>query len=366
MPKWNAVGFGAKNADVDPESIGSIYDEASVGVPPRGVYRFVLKRLQATETGPNSNNPGTPMMKMVCEILEPKGTKKAKYNGYGIWFYRTVEEENANRVNQFLMSLMAGTKLTAAKKKTVLKAFWEGNVVTETVGANDFITKIGTWTLPKDGIEVAANTQPDSYNSEKRLAISSLIPITDAPAPVPADEDDVDEEDLEDEESDEFEEEDEETEDEEAEEDEEEADEEDDPAAAREEELAGYDRKNLVAAAKVHKLKTVKVSDDDLIAAILDIEFPEDEEEPEDDEEELEEDEAEEDEAEEDDEEEDEEEEPEPPAKPAARRTRAAAKPAAKAAPAARKAPTGRAKSTAAASSRPAARRRKGSGEPPF
>jgi len=322
MGKWNAVGFGQDLADEAPSDTIIGYDGP---VPPKGVYRFNLKRLEATES-----KAGAPMMKCVLEIAEPSGTKKAQYNGASGWLYRTCEKENANRVNQFLLAILAGTKLTDAKQKAVLKAFWAGNVVTEGDGEG-MIKKIGTWNVP-DSIEVAANTSKEKYEGDEQLRINSLIPITDAPKPVVADEDD---EELEDEEYD-----DEEAEEDDAEPEDDDAEEEgeDDELEERRAELEGMSRTELKKIKPSDLRVTTKVTDNDIIEAILEAEFPlEDEEEPED-EDELED---------EPEEEDDEEEEPEP-AKPA------------------RRAPSGRGKSAPAAKARPAAKRRAKTDEPPF
>ena len=334
MPKWDAVGFGADNAEVEPDETYSTYDEATNGVPPKGVYRFVAKRLKADETGPNSANPGSPKVVMVLEINEPKGTNKAKFNGYGIWLHRPVDPEYASRVNQMLLALLGGTKLTDAKKKAVLKAFWNGTVV---IDDEKFIKKIGTWNIP-DAIDVAGSTREETYEGSKRLAISQLLSIADAPAPVAADEDEDDDA------ADEYEEEDDAT-DEEEEDDEEEPEDEESAEDARFDELMELGRAAMRPIAKELGIKVLKsMSDEDLANAIVDAEiaagkFDAADEEPEDEEEE---------EPEED--EEDEEDEPEPPA-PTSRR----------------RAPSGRGAAKPAAKTRPAAKRRAADDdEPPF
>lgn len=353
MAKWNAVGFGAESAEVDPETIESFYDEATYGVPPKGVYRGVVKRLQSGVTSESAQNPGQPKMKCVFEIAEPKGTAKAKYNGYGMWIHRPVDPEVANRVNQFLQALLDGTKLTSAKRKAVIKAFWTGNVQLDD---NDFITKIGTWVIPEE-IEVAATTRGDKYNGEVRLAVGNLLPISDAPKPKPSDSDDDeddDDEDVEDEEA---------TDDEEAdeEEDEEESEEDEgDEADVRFDELMAMPRAKLVKLYKetIEGAKVLKsTKEDDMANAIVDVEFAESEEDEEEEEPE--------DEEEEDEEEPEEDEEDEPAPLPPPRRT--ARTTATKTAKASAPAPSGRGKARAGSSKAPAARRRSGKGdEPPF
>lgn len=319
MSKW-VIGGNAANAEVEPEAPRNYYDE-SLGCPPAGPYLVNVKRFHKGETGKNAQNPGEPKIVLLVEIAEPPRTKKARYNGYGIWSHQyVVRDDNAGRINQLLKALLGSTNLTAAKQKAVLKAFWSNQIVVDDKTGR--ITKIGTWVLPED-ITIGASTRKEkNLAGDDALTISSVMPAGDMPArkeevaeDIDPDEDDEDDEDAED-----------------VEEDDDEAEEEDDEEAEEDEEAEGFDEEARLAELiemgrsallKLYKeltgdTKTKSKSDEDLANAIVDAEVAALEE---GDEEETEEEEAEEEEA--------EEEEPEPPAKPA--RRAAAAKPAPKA-----------------------------------
>jgi hypothetical protein len=281
---WSAMGgvADAGLANVDPDSIPSMYDEATHGVPPKGPYLAVLRRLEATET----REAKQPMLKMVFNIAEPKGTRKAKYNGYSIWFYRTIGKEQASRVNAFLHALLDGK--TAPQRKKIIEAFWANKI---SVNDDGMIVKIGTWNVP-DEIPMGINTRLGDYNGP-RLEVSSVMPASDAPKGVP----ELDEADTDDDDPD-------------AaqgagpQDDDEEPDGEgEDEAEMSEEEQARYDE---LAALTLAKLKaearkanvTVTGDKESIINAILDAEFAadedeEDEDEPDEEEEEPDEDEPE-------------------------------------------------------------------------
>ena len=189
MPKWAALGDVAdKNlADVDPDSVSNIYDEAELGVPKAGPYLAVVKRLQGTES-----KAGDPMLKMVIEIAEPKGSKKAKFNGYGIWNYIVSTKESASRVNQFLHAILDGKP--PAQRQKIIQAYWAGNVVIDEQG---FITKIGTWTVPQT-IAIGVNTATENsseYGERLKVTFGGIMPASDRPASKVADVEDDDDED---------------------------------------------------------------------------------------------------------------------------------------------------------------------------
>lgn len=269
MPKWTALGDVADKslADVDPDSVSNIYDEESLGVPKPGPYLAVVKRLQGTES-----KAGDPMLKMVVELAEPKGSKKARYNGYGIWNYIVSTKDTASRVNQFLHAILDGKP--PAQRKKIIDQYWAGNVVLSD-DDNKFITKIGTWMVP-DSIQIGINTAKENsaeYGERLKIAFGGIMPASERPASKVADED-PDEAYAEDED--------------EADEVDEEVDEE---FEAREEELNGLSLAELRALAK--ELGVTGKGKGGLVTAILGEEFAE-EDEAEDDEEADEEEEAEE------------------------------------------------------------------------
>jgi hypothetical protein len=190
MGKWKASG-GQSAATIEAEVAFDQYDEATYGVPKKGPYRVRLRRLEGSETGENSKEPGTPMLKGMLIISEPKGTKKAVYNGYIMNLNRVANEEQAGRMNQFLTALAGGP---GAKAKALIKAFWTTGCVTD---SNGMITKIGTMVIKPDGdgILLGVNTRNDNYNDEKRIAPTSFMAESAMPKPAAADEEDDDEED---------------------------------------------------------------------------------------------------------------------------------------------------------------------------
>lgn len=143
-------------------------------VPPKGPYTGLVKRIELTETGPNSKTPGTPMLRILVELKAQKGSKNAKYDGYGIWNYRQITDQGKGYVNQFLDALTDGTPAACRK---IRKGFWDVGVVTEEDDGGHVI-KIGTIKIdsPKCSIPVAfvGRTGKDQ-NDEPNLEIASWL-----------------------------------------------------------------------------------------------------------------------------------------------------------------------------------------------
>jgi hypothetical protein len=286
MPVFGAVSKVGDFSGVEPDSVPNMYDEATHGIPPKGPYLCEVIRLHAGLTGDQSKEPGSPKLVLGVSIAEPKGTKKAKYNGYAMWRHMTVNEGFAGRINAMLQALMQNSKAfagdsAAAKKKraAVINAFWndpkgiqvEGDVKEGTTR----ITKIGTWVVPEDMLVGVNARNGKDRDGEPILDIGSTIPFTDAPKGQPADEEDLEDE----------------TDEEESEDDtDEEPEEGDEEVDARAEELDGYTLAKLKTTAKGAGLTAADIKGLDkagLVEAILDAEFPaEDEPEPDEDEEE--------------------------------------------------------------------------------
>lgn len=289
-------------------------------LPPKGVYRFALKRLQLTK-----NKNDDPMLKGLAIIDEPAGSKKSQYNGKDVWFNLNVTQQGRPWVNNFLTALVPENKVDATRK-----AFWGQKVMVDK-SEPPTILSIGAIKII-EGMLISAQCGHKIYNGDTDLdAKRFLRPSNTDPsgAAEPADDDDDDWEDAEEETA----------EDETEEEPEGDDDEEFNQRAA---ELEAMDRSGLLKAAKAVGVAVKRgTAVDAIIDAILAEEFPPEDEEPED-EEEVEEEEP--------------EEEPEPEPEPPARTRRTRAKPAAKAAesePELARAKTG-------------TRRRRVQGEPPF
>lgn len=93
------------------------YDEALLGLPPKGIYRLRVKRLTIRK-----NSKQDWMLNAVGEIAEPSTSPKAKYNAYGCWFNLNVNEKGARGINAFLDALSGGSQVVKDK-------FWGGSGV---------------------------------------------------------------------------------------------------------------------------------------------------------------------------------------------------------------------------------------------
>lgn len=320
MPKATWDDFGGSPWEDELDDF-PIYDGE---LPPKGVYRFVLKRLQLT-----SNKNNEPMLKGLMIIDEPAGSKKSKYNGKDVWFNLNVTKQGTPWVNNFLSALVPESKVAAVRK-----AFWSQKVMVDK-SEPPTILSIGAVKITEN-LLIGAQCGHKTYNGDQDLDAKRFLRPSDT-SPSGDAGDDPEEGD------DDWEESEEETE-AEPEAEEPEGDEDDEEYNERAAELEAMDRSGLLKAAKAAGIAVKRgTKEDDIIDDILAAEFPPDDEESDEEEE-----------PEEEEEEPEEEPEPEPEPDPKARRTRA--KPAAKAEPA--EEPAARAKT--------GTRRRRAPGEPPF
>ncbi len=257
-------------------------------IPPKGTYNCMLRRLSIK--GPNKN--GDDMFNYVVEIAEPKDSPKAKFNGCSQWGQQNISEEGAGYVNAMLVAVGGD------KGEEVKKAFWTkgARVGPKDNGQKEPVLAIGPLKVPEAGIPVVVSAAPGKHWStgEQEWQVKSFLKRK---ASASVEEPDEDDEEYEEAETDEVE--------------VEEVEGEDDEFKARETELEELDRTALKAIAKPLEIRILKsMTDNDIIDAILDAEFPEEEAtaESEEEEDELE-----------------EEPEPEPEPEPAPRRRRAPA-----------------------------------------
>ncbi|WPH58013.1 hypothetical protein SEA_LUCKYLEO_65 [Gordonia phage LuckyLeo] len=197
MPKFKG-GFGIDDVN---EAINADAGDAQVGytgpVPPKGIYRGRLKRMELTKTGPNSKAPGTPMLRMLVEIDEPKDSKNAKYNGYGIWNNQTVTKQSTGFVNQMLESLTGGIE---SKAKAVKTWFWKAQLNTEEPDGGHILA-IGKLKInsPEADIPVIVSTKNKRTNAEypdPGLEISRWLVPKDSDDNADDDLDEVDDDEL--------------------------------------------------------------------------------------------------------------------------------------------------------------------------
>lgn len=317
MPKasWDSSDLGNSVWDDELEDY-PVYDG---DLPPKGVYRFLLRRLQLST---NKNND--PMLKGLMVIDEPAGSKKAQFNGKDVWFNLNVTRQGAPWVNNFLGAVVPENKVAAIRK-----AFWDQKVMVDK-SEPPTILSIGAVKIT-EGMLVSAQCGHKMYNGDTDLDAKRFFRPSNTDPSGAADESTAD--DVEDDWDDSEEETEKDAADDEADDDEE--------YNARVDELEAMDRSGLLKAAKAAKVSVKRGTEEDkIIDAILAAEFPEEEEDEEPEEEEL-----------EDEEEEEPEPEPEPEPAPKARRTRA--KPAT-------------AEPEPAARARTGSRRRRAPNEPPF
>ena len=181
MPKFKG-GFGIDNVS---DAINADAGDVQVGydgpVPPPGIYRGRLKRMELTETGPTSKNPGTPMLRMLVEI-DDTNEKRKKYNGYGIWNNQTITEKSQGFVNQVIESITGGN---AAKAKAVKTWFWKEQINTEKADGGHILA-IGKFKInsPEADIPVIVDTKKKRTNEqypEEGLEIKRwLVPNSDS------------------------------------------------------------------------------------------------------------------------------------------------------------------------------------------
>lgn len=137
MPK---VKWSLDTDEPDELEVGGFYDGE---VPPQGVYQVVLKRLSLKE-----NRNGDDMFSGLLEIREPKGSPKAKYNGYGFWFNQNVTKQGAPFLKNFLVHGLGVT--------------WK-DFLTKTVTEDDDrptkVVKIGKVTIEDNEIEMRVSAR---------------------------------------------------------------------------------------------------------------------------------------------------------------------------------------------------------------
>lgn len=147
--------------------------------PPKGVYRT-----KATMWKIVDNSAGDQMLKIIFEIAEPKGSKKAKYNGYAIWHNSNLTEKGAPFANAMLDALGIPRK-----------AVWGGGIITSKDDVEKIIKIGGKSPL---GLEVMVSTARREY--PKGSGDFSLNIVTFLGKPEEADEDSDDDDDEDDDE----------------------------------------------------------------------------------------------------------------------------------------------------------------------
>jgi hypothetical protein len=289
MGRYKFSGVNGKSAAGKAPTRFEVYDGPT---PPRAPYQIEVKKVEVS-----ANKNGDPMLSTSVVVAEPAKKNgvtnpKARYNGAFAVDRQNITEESAGFVNAYLEAL-------GCTKKDIT-AFWNSGVITEdtTRDGVERVTKIGT--VKPDGVKAIAMLGLGQQRSsggktyEARLEVQSWLvasQLVGSQSDEDADSDIDEDEDLDDDAVEED--------DDDAVEEDEESEEEDEEFQARQVELEGLSRvelKKQLKASGADLKVTSKTKDDEIVQAILDIEFPMDEDE---------EDEPEEDEPEEDEEEDD-------------------------------------------------------------
>jgi hypothetical protein len=172
MPKakWGAI------TATDIESAESNYTTYEGEIPPRGVYRFKLKQVKATES---SNN--NPMLKVLLILDGSWKPAHKEFDGCPSWLNVVVMDSTAFQVRAFCDAI--GVSAADFLKRTVLDD-------------DDKVIKIGKVSLADGDLLVKANCKPGEYEGNPKLE-SSLLPLAEETEEEDEDEEDTEEEDEE-------------------------------------------------------------------------------------------------------------------------------------------------------------------------
>lgn len=143
-------------------------------LPPAGPYRAKVKFIKV-----KVNKNQDDMLNVLAEIAEPKGSAKAKYNGYGIWNNINITDQGVPYVKQFLDALGADSE-----------AFFSGKGTQSTETPPQIMT-IGKFKLTGENPIMVA-TKRTEYNGNERLEVTKWAPVD-----ADDDDDDVDDTDVE-------------------------------------------------------------------------------------------------------------------------------------------------------------------------
>ena len=142
--------------------------------PPPGAYAVTLKRLWMESW----KNGTISALRMLFEIDEPKGSPRAKYNGYAIWNGQGITDQGAGYVNQFLKSIGGD------EADELVDMFWEEGVKTKAdekgvqhvISIGDF--KVGS---PNASFQLVVTTKMGKpYKGETKLEVVGYVPLAES------------------------------------------------------------------------------------------------------------------------------------------------------------------------------------------
>lgn len=159
------------------------YDEALLGLPPKGIYRLRVKRLTIRK-----NSKQDWMLNAVGEIAEPKDSSKAKYNAYGCWFNLNVNEKGARGINAFLDALSGGNQAVREK-------FWGNGIKVSEDKAKPSVLAIGPLKINPEGMYAHALLRNGTdQTGAKKLDVDRFLMRNGAPEEADLDNEDGDDE----------------------------------------------------------------------------------------------------------------------------------------------------------------------------
>jgi hypothetical protein len=184
MPKaaWGSVSKSNFESELDQ------YDVYEGEMPRKGVYTLWLKALRLKE---NRNNE--PMLNFLLVIDEPKGSKKAEYNGYSFWDQLNVTDQGSKWVNNFLEALAKD----AANGKTLRRDFWAEKVMLDKEEPPNILS-IGARKLNLDSshllLKANCKYEPPKGQYDEKLSVLSFFPygVSEAERPEAEEADDTD------------------------------------------------------------------------------------------------------------------------------------------------------------------------------
>lgn len=194
MARIKKVDFSNVNggADAEAKAGGNFYDgpPPPYKVPLRGIVKRVT--VGAIKSGPNK---GAPRINMLCEVKEPKGSKNAKFNGFGVWHGLNITDQGAGYVNQWLNALAGDSEVAQRKLR---RQFWGTGGVK--VDDEDHLISIGTFKVnsPNGTSPIAwVGKKGKDQDGDEQYQIASFAILKGA-SDADEDEDDIDDEDGED------------------------------------------------------------------------------------------------------------------------------------------------------------------------
>lgn len=131
--------------------------------PPKGVYNTLIKVIRI-----KTNKNDDPMLNILHEISEPKGSEKAKYNGYAVWNNINVTKQSAAFINNFFDAIDPSGKAKVA--------FYEERITTDDEEPPNLI-KVGNKKVLSVAVRVL--TKDEAYQGEERLAVVQYMEAKD-------------------------------------------------------------------------------------------------------------------------------------------------------------------------------------------